>query len=244
MPWVAGSKLVVRIGMTGATGNIYCGLHEFEDMAFVLHTLRPSDLFLDVGANVGSYTVLASKVCGSSTISIEPDPGTANALRRNIQINAIDELVEVVEAALGAVEGRVEFTRGLDTVNHVAGPGDTDVREVQLLTLDAVVGSRRPTLLKLDVEGFEASVVAGGSRTLSCSSLLAVLTETDTDGVAEALIAAGFKPARYEPFSRDLKLDKSTTRGGAANALFVRDVADIRERVAAAQQVHVLGHKV
>ena len=52
--WIEGSKLVVRNGMTGATGNIYCGLHEFSDMAFLLHLLRPDDLFVDIGANIGA----------------------------------------------------------------------------------------------------------------------------------------------------------------------------------------------
>jgi hypothetical protein len=41
------SKLLVWKGLTGATGNIYCGLHEFEDMAFLLHFLRPRDLSAD-----------------------------------------------------------------------------------------------------------------------------------------------------------------------------------------------------
>jgi hypothetical protein len=58
-PFVNDARLIVRPGMTGATGNVYVGLHEFEDMAFLLHYLRPGDLFVDVGANVGSYTVLA-----------------------------------------------------------------------------------------------------------------------------------------------------------------------------------------
>jgi hypothetical protein len=57
--WIGGAKLAVRRGMTGATGNIYCGLHEFAEMGFLLHLLRPGDVFVDVGANVGSYTVLA-----------------------------------------------------------------------------------------------------------------------------------------------------------------------------------------
>ena len=61
-PWVGGTKLAVRKGMTGATGNIYCGLHEFPDMAFVLHALKTTDVFLDIGANVGAYTILASGV--------------------------------------------------------------------------------------------------------------------------------------------------------------------------------------
>src|ERR1700739_1067728 len=82
--WIEGAKLLVSRGMTGATGNIYCGLHEFAEMGFLLHLLRPNDLFLDVGANVGSYTILASRVCGARVIAFEPDPGAAKALRRNI----------------------------------------------------------------------------------------------------------------------------------------------------------------
>src|ERR1700761_268360 len=54
------AKLIVKKGMTGATGNMYCGLHEYNEMAFLLHLLREDDLFIDIGANIGSYTVLAS----------------------------------------------------------------------------------------------------------------------------------------------------------------------------------------
>ncbi|HEX9953226.1 MAG TPA: hypothetical protein VGB53_15755, partial [Rubricoccaceae bacterium] len=68
------SQLWVAPGMTGATGNLYAGLHEFEDMAFVLHALRPTDLFVDVGANVGSYTVLAGAAIGARCESFEPVP--------------------------------------------------------------------------------------------------------------------------------------------------------------------------
>src|SRR5262245_33485687 len=74
VPWIADKKLVVRRGMTGATGNVYVGLHEFTDMMFLLHFLRAGDLFLDIGANVGTYTVLASGVSKASTRAFEPDP--------------------------------------------------------------------------------------------------------------------------------------------------------------------------
>jgi hypothetical protein len=58
--WIANQKLAVRRGMAGATGNIYTGLHESADMMFLLHFLRRGDLFLDIGANVGSYTDAAN----------------------------------------------------------------------------------------------------------------------------------------------------------------------------------------
>ncbi len=59
-PFVEGTRLFAARGMTGATGNWYCGLHELNDMAFVLHLLRDDDHFVDVGANIGSYTMLAA----------------------------------------------------------------------------------------------------------------------------------------------------------------------------------------
>src|SRR6478752_1702566 len=84
VPWVAGQRLAVRRGMAGATGNIYVGLHEFADMMFVLHFLRGGDLFLDIGANVGSYVILASGVCRATTWAFEPDPNTVCNLKRNV----------------------------------------------------------------------------------------------------------------------------------------------------------------
>lgn len=66
VPFVENTRLLVGTGMAGATGNVYAGLHEFQDMAFVLHALRPSSFFLDGGANVGVYTVVAGG--GRSTV--------------------------------------------------------------------------------------------------------------------------------------------------------------------------------
>src|SRR5262249_8696404 len=79
-PWIANQKLVVQRGMMGATGNIYVGLIEFTDMMFLLHFLRRGDLFFDIGANVGTYTVLASGVCGAKTWAFEPDKDALKAL--------------------------------------------------------------------------------------------------------------------------------------------------------------------
>ena len=73
VPFVEHIGLLMRPGMTGATGNLYCGLHEFEDMALVLHALRPADLFVDIGANVGSYSMLAAAT-GAEVSAFEPIP--------------------------------------------------------------------------------------------------------------------------------------------------------------------------
>ena len=85
--WVNRSKFLVRTGETGLTGNIYTGLHEFSDMGFLLHVLRDGDLFIDVGANVGSYTILACAAIGARGYAIEPVPATYRRLVDNIRLN-------------------------------------------------------------------------------------------------------------------------------------------------------------
>lgn len=217
--WIGSAKLAVRRGMTGPTGNIYCGLHEYVDMRFVLDTLKPGDLFVDIGANVGSYTVLASKVCGARTIAVEPDPDSARALRRNIQVNAIGDMVRVVESALGATEGKVCFTVGLDTVNRVARPSDTETRQVDLRTLDAILDGKVPKILKIDVEGFEAEVFKGAERTLSHPDLKAIITEAQDETVLNMLSQVGFSRAHYDPEHAELR---SSPRYSSHNALMVR----------------------
>src|SRR5688572_4557557 len=124
------TKLIIQRKMTGATGNLYCGLHEFNDMGFVLHFLRKDDLFIDIGANIGSYTVLAGGHIGANVISIEPVPQTFEHLKRNIAINEMDNHVRAYNIALGSEKGQLSFTTGFDTMNHVATETDTDTIQV------------------------------------------------------------------------------------------------------------------
>ena len=133
----------MKRGMTGATGNIHVGLHEFADMMFALHFLRPDDLFLDIGANVGSYTVLAAGLCKSSALAFEPDPKTVGDLKRNIEVNGLEKLVTVHEVALGATEREVSFTVGLDTVNRVISQRGKHCQLVQQRSLDFSSGKLR-----------------------------------------------------------------------------------------------------
>src|SRR6476469_4166695 len=104
------TKLIIQRSMTGATGNLYCGLHEFTDMGFVLHFLRKDDLFIDIGANIGSYTVLAGVHIGAKVVSVEPLPQTFEHLKSNIAINQISDNVMAYNFALGNEKGQISFT--------------------------------------------------------------------------------------------------------------------------------------
>ncbi len=243
--WIEGSKLLVRNGMTGATGNIYCGLHEFADMVFLLHLLSPGDLFIDAGANIGSYTVLASAVCGARSIAVEPDPGTMRSLKRNIEANGIKERVTFVEAALGAQTGVARFTVGQDTTNRVVKVGGADTREVKVLRLDEILAGLSPVFIKIDVEGYEPEVIAGALNTLRGPSLLAIEIETVDEFVRAELEAAGFQKAAYEPFGRVLtSFTKESSGLRSHNSLFVRDLNACRQRTAEAPSRSVLGQQI
>lgn len=157
---------MARNGVTGVTGSIYCGLHEFVDMGFLLHLLRRSDLFLDVGANVGSYTTLASSVCKARTITVELDRNTVMHLKRNIEANAIGDRVQIVQSARVVKQGVRLFTVGNDTTNRMVSPDESHTREVDIMALDQSVRDESPILLKIDVEGYEPQEIAGAIETI------------------------------------------------------------------------------
>lgn len=237
-PWVEGARLVVRRPMTGASGNIYAGLHEYMEMGFLLHFLRPEDLFLDVGANVGSWTILASAVCGARTIALEPDPAAAAKLARNVAANDIGGRVEIRQVAAGADHGRARFTIGLDTVNRFAGAEDARAQEVAVVPLDSFADGT-PALMKIDVEGFEDRVIEGGLNLLASSGLQAVFIETVGNYIHEELARAGLSQAYYDPATRILSREPNGI--AACNSLFVRDFAHCQERLRTAPVRKVIG---
>lgn len=250
VPFADATRLLVRPGMAGATGNVYCGLHEFEDMAFLLHLLRPGDGFIDVGANVGSYSVLAAGVAGARVVAAEPVPETFAHLLDNLHLNRLSGQVSARNVAVGAAAGSLRFTTGLDTVNHVCGAGEAGV-EVPVETLDRLAGEVSPVLIKVDVEGYETEVVKGGREALAAPGLLAVLMEFNGSGarygydeaaLSEELLGLGFSPCAYRPFER--RIEPLAGQGdGAGNLLWIKNIGAARERVAGAPKVRVLGRE-
>jgi len=251
VPFVEGTQIFARPGLAGATGTVYVGLHDFEDMAFLLHLLRPGDRFADIGANVGTYSILAAGVVGADVTAFEPAPAALKWLKLNALINGIGDRMDVREVALGRQPGQVAFTKELDTVNHVAvathGQSQAEATTiVPVDTLDHVLGATPPTLLKLDVEGFEREVLEGGSQTLRSKALLAVIIEINGSGaryghsdadIDRALTSAGLSPHAYDPLSRTLR--PLATHRTSGNTLYVRSQGEIEARVKTARRFRV-----
>lgn len=250
LPFVDSARLFVTRGMTGATGNWYCGLHEHREMGFLLHVLREADLFLDVGANVGSYTILASGAVGARSVTVEPVPSTFVHLQRNVALNGLGGRVQCWQGGLAERSGTLRFTTDFDTVNHVLTAGERGAAiEVPVTTLDELVGDEIPALIKIDVEGYEWSVLKGARRALADPRVLAVIMETNGSGsrygvsddeLVDEMRRFGFAMYTYDPVTRVL-----TEAGkGEGNTIFVRDVSLARDRVREARRFRLVNGSI
>lgn len=254
-PFISDTKLWVQKGMTGATGNIYTGLHDFEDMCFLLHFLRPGDLFIDIGANIGSYTVLAAGVAGADCISIEPVPQTFELLKKNIAINNIYDKVTALNIGIGSRRTTLSFTKNLDVVNHVilhkSVGEDEELISVSCEPLDLLLADRQsPSLLKIDVEGFEQEVINGAESVLSNTALKAIIIELngsggrygyDENNIHQQLLSFGFYCYQYAPFTRQLKRVEAF---GNLNSIYLKDIHFVQERLKSANPILVFSERI
>jgi len=243
VPWVEKSVLKIKRGMTGATGNLYCGLHEFYDMALLLHFFsRETGLFLDIGANIGSYTVLASKVGKAKTIAVEPVASTVTALTENIQANHISDKVEVFQAAVGAKAGKIWFSLDRDTTNQVVDIAYSGNKElVEVKTIDQILGGQLPEFCKVDVEGHEEAALAGAFRTLKDPRLQIVLLEGDNQKIRSIMKKNLFKRAKYDPFTKTVIELSDKEFASGSNNLWVRHPDGISARCRKTQPINVYG---
>ena len=251
--WVADSKFYVKKGETGLTQNIYVGLHEFNDMCFLLHLLRKEDNFIDVGANSGSYSILAGSVIGARVLALEPIPSTYLRLVSNFELNGIKSPSEARNIGIGSSPGKIYMTSFLDTTNRIVFDNESGQSiEVDIETLDLVASNIIPKLIKIDVEGWESEVIRGGSDILSNQGLLALIIELNESGqrygfsdseILERLGRFGFYPYSYEPFERTLKLLQGKNRNGG-NTIFIRNLEEVNRRIQTSTRIEIFGNLI
>ena len=239
--WVDGAKIIVGRGETGLTGNVYCGLHEFNEMAYLLHVVDEQDCFVDVGANAGSYTIVACAVRRARGICFEPVPSTYGRLLENICINHIDDRVQCFNCGVGQKEDVLGFTSTLDTTNHVLSEGEKreDAIEVPVVILDNALSGTSPSIIKIDTEGFELPVLKGASNILQNAAVHTVIIELNGSGsvygyaedeIIAILKEAGFSAYDYAPFERKLTCIDGKERSGG-NTIFVRNLEHVQKRL-------------
>lgn len=142
----------------------------------------PADVLVDVGANIGMYSVLAAGISGCRVIAIEPFSLNVEDLRHNVAINGLDERVTVMHAAATDRErvdtlyfgqsfaGAANQSFGQDAISEQYVDREAGREQVRGVPLDTLVANGEvpfPTHVKIDVDGFEEPVIEGMRGILS-----------------------------------------------------------------------------
>lgn len=154
--------------------------YESDLLERLAQLVRPGDLVVDAGANIGNHTVFFAGVCGCRVMAFEPVPAAFSLLEKNIADNGLTHRVTAYAMALGEGEGRAsinlsEATHNLGGASLRVGGGEVIVRRLD----DVLDGQSRPALIKIDTEGFELAVLRGAERILKASRPLLCVEAKD-----------------------------------------------------------------
>lgn len=159
-------------------------------------------VFLDIGAHMGKYTVLVGRQLGARgrVVAIEPDPDNIAALRRNIAVNGLDNVI-ALNVACGNAYGDATLHRDPhETMKHSLR-GEGAGIPVPMRRLDALlwsVGITEVDLMKIDVERMELEVLEGAVDLLRRSRSIRIVFESEDDRAVMFLRSHGFQITRTE----------------------------------------------
>ena len=185
------------------------GIYDFNNMSLLSLVLKMTKgVFIDIGANIGSYTLVASEVKDAKVISIEPHSKTFERLIENITINGRENVypmnvaISSQSAEIILVENSIDSTK-----NRVIEIDESMCRhnctKVAGKSLDDLCGELeiRPTLIKIDVEGHEAEVLKGFKKEHGSVQMM-IIENGDNIKIKERLRDMGFLGPLYMHFKK------------------------------------------
>jgi len=206
------ARVGLRYRETLGLSSLLYGTFELAELTFVSRYLRPGDMVMDIGANVGIFSVVMGTTVGASgrVIAFEPVPANIVRLGKNLRKNGLGN-VQVFPLALGISNGHMMLRMATDpaypSLREVQGGfGNGTEVPVQVCRLDGVwdeLGRPEIAFVKMDVEGAEADVLRGASRFLTtCRPTLLVEANSvgELDTLRAQLCGLGYRHVRPEGF--------------------------------------------
>ena len=207
------------------------GQHEPEMSEFLRHTVkvRDGDLLIDIGANIGWYSMLFDRVCAGTdakVVSFEPDPTNYGMLQENIALNAASHVhpfqLGLSDNDAGAALHRFSDSNlGRHSMLPINDHGSVNVETARLDDVLAAAGyaERQPRLIKIDIEGFELVALRGAPATLRRCPLV-ILEYSPT-----YMRQGGIEPAALLHYMAELGFDAAVLRDGAPQAVTIDELA-------------------
>jgi FkbM family methyltransferase len=237
---------------------IYCRYFEATERTFLNDFLRPGDVFVDVGANIGLFTLIAAICVGPKgrVFAFEPTLATFERLVDNIRLNDFQNVTSL-KLALSDVNGQLDLIRstdGFDAWNSFARPTMGKVfssERVDAAPWDQYAEQHdlagAVTMMKIDVEGWESRVLAGGKQVFARMDA-PVLQIEFSEGAAraagssckdlyETLEHLGYRMFGYDPEMRALVPESMRDEYIYVNLIAAKnpDVVSARVRAATSQ---------
>ena len=197
------------------------------------------DVMLDIGANVGMYTIVAAKVYGVKVFAFEPESSNFALLNKNIFINNLQGVAKAFPVAVAEKSGfgdlnlsqfkpggschnfgeAIDFKHEPFNASYVQGAYSTTIDD--LINMQAIP---MPQHIKIDVDGIEEKVIAGGKETLKRPELKSVLIEINTNliphrEIVQYMLGEGFS---YSDEQVNKYLRKEGAFEGVGNYIFYR----------------------
>ena len=143
---------------------------EYETLKKFTEQVRPNDTILDIGANIGLFSILGSKLVGTQgkVISFEPSRNTFEACKQNLALNGCSN-VKIEQLALGDTEGSIFMGKADNDALNFVDPNNANGEEVPLKTLDnylKINGIQKVDFIKIDIEGAEFLCFKGATELL------------------------------------------------------------------------------
>lgn len=191
----------------GAVARVAILSHGYEqrEIGLLAGAVRPGGVFIDVGANIGWFTVSVALCWPDATVwAVEPVPATADQLTETVQRAGLDQ-VRVIRAIAGSCVGTsLMHVPGDDALAHRASPASPGpVVDSEMVTVDAVwrrFGCPRVDAMKVDVEGSEVDVLIGAHELLATYHPLLIVeapTAQDAEAIADVLGQHGYRHVRH-----------------------------------------------
>jgi len=246
-----GALLIVEKGHHATRSHYFFGVQDFEDELFAIHFLREGELFIDIGANLGIFSIMVGSTTGARVIAVEPSPSSTRVFKRHIALNDLGDRITLIEAAAGDRNDAAFIKNSVDMDNFVV-VSDVDLSsgmaKIPMICIDDVIDANAPCVMKMDVEGFEMQALKGATKLLNNQNLQAITIEISDFsrryGVSpqethKYIARHGFTAVTYDPLTRTLTPMLATGRSRHPalynyKTIYVRNVEEAKKRLSGA----------
>ena len=233
---------------------VFDGFYDYKELIFLLHYLKDDDIFFDVGANIGLYSIAATLSDVSKIYSFEPSIISNKFLTKNVLYNNLDNRVVCENYAISNCKKMGLLTSKMNVSNKMLDDNvlykNINIKSelVPTISLNEYCNLKMviPSFLKIDIEGYEYKAIVGANELISNSKLNVILIEMNGHGskfynfdekqIITILCEKGFKAYYYDPFKRKLNEDKTYN---SSDILFIRNIDLANKKVKKASRINM-----